>query len=60
MTPAEWARVSDLFNEVLASAGPAEEILAPVPEDVSREVRRLLETHHSLAGLYYGVDPKET
>lgn len=48
MTPAEWARVSDLFNEVLASAGPAEEILAPVPEDVSREVRRLLETHHSL------------
>ncbi|SPF44908.1 putative Calcium/calmodulin-dependent protein kinase [Candidatus Sulfopaludibacter sp. SbA4] len=48
MTPADWERVTDAFGEVLASADKAEEILAREPEEVRREVRRLLATHEVL------------
>ncbi len=48
MTPGNWERVTSIFNEVLASADSAEEILASEPEEVRREVRRLLATHNSL------------
>jgi hypothetical protein len=48
MTQANWARVTDLFSELLESGDSGEEILALEPEEVNREVRRLLAAHNSL------------
>jgi serine/threonine protein kinase len=48
MTRANWTRVTDVFSEVLESGNSGEELLALEPEEVSREVRRLLAAHNSL------------
>ncbi len=51
MTPSDWHRVTDIFGEALASLDSkdaTEQILAREPEEVRREVRRLLASHQSL------------
>jgi hypothetical protein len=48
MNPADWDRVTDVFSEALVSKEAAEQVLAREPEEVRREVRRLLASHQLL------------
>lgn len=47
MNPGDWDRVTDVFSEALVSKEAAEQVLAREPEEVCREVRRLLASHCS-------------